>query len=335
MPHIDATLIDGGLLLHSFLSAIGNISSYGDLARRLLGHVCSSIGSEIHVLFDKYMHSSLKESERRLRGAEDQPFIISGSEQAPKQSCQKLLQNGIFKDQLAKFLLMQWQKEQYGPILGNKTLVVCHGGHCVRITFNQINGTMNVEYPQSLQGKHEEADTLLAFHAAYVPGSVVVRTSDTDVIVILMGMLGRNLLEGRPLQSIVMDCGSGNKRRYIDITSIANALENKQAGLPAAMPGLHAFTGCDFTAAFYRKGKTKPYEILEKDNDGTLIKFFYSTSSREEPSRQIAEQYVCCMYGVKGIKDVNEARYIKLLQMTGKINKVRFLQDIVISCLKI
>lgn len=168
--------------------------------------------------------------------------------------------------------------------------------------------------------KKEEVDTLLAFHTAYVPGSVLIRTSDTDVIVILIGMLGRNLLERRP---IVTDCGSWNKRRYIDITSTVNALENKQAGLPASMPSLHAFTGCDFTAAFYRKGKTKSYEILEKDNDGTLIKFFYNMSSREEPNRQIAE-YVCSLYGVKGIQDVNEARYIKLVQMTGKINKVRF-----------
>ena len=49
---------------------------------------------------------------------------------------------------------------------------------------------MTVDYPHSLQVKHEEADTLLAFHAAHVPGSVLVRASDTDVMVILFGMLG-------------------------------------------------------------------------------------------------------------------------------------------------
>ena len=119
-----------------------------------------------------------------------------------------------------------------------------------------------------------------------------------------------------------MDCGTENKRRYINITSIVNALENKQPGLPAAMPGLHAFTGCDFTAAFYRKGKIKPYEILENDTDGALIKFFCNMSSREEPSLQIAEEYVCALYGMKSVKDVNEARYMKLVQMTGKISKV-------------
>ena len=64
---------------------------------------------------------------------------------------------------------------------------------------------------------------------------------------------------------IIMDCGSGNTRRYIDISSIATELEAKQPGFAAAQPGLHAFTGCDFTSAFYRKGKVKPFEILAED----------------------------------------------------------------------
>ena len=117
-----------------------------------------------------------------------------------------------------------------------------------------------------------------------------------------------------------MDCGAENECRYIDITSTVNDLENKQVGLSVAMPGLHAFTGYDFTAAFYRKGKIKPYEILENDNDGTLIKFFYNMSptGREEPGRQIAEDYVCALYCMKAVKGVNEARYMKLLKMTEK-----------------
>ena len=36
LPQTDVTLVDGGLLIHSLLSAIGNIASYGNLARTLL-----------------------------------------------------------------------------------------------------------------------------------------------------------------------------------------------------------------------------------------------------------------------------------------------------------
>ena len=128
----------------------------------------------MHVLFDMYLPCSLKESERKSRGSNDQPFIISGSEQSPKQSCKRLLQNGMFKDQLGKFLIAEWQKEQFGPILGSKTLIISYGGQCVRIKNSQADGTMSVEHPPQLQGKHEEADTLVAFHTTNVLGSVLV-----------------------------------------------------------------------------------------------------------------------------------------------------------------
>ena len=89
-------------------------------------------------------------------------------------------------------------------------------------------------------------------------------------------MIGRHLTSQRPTaySCIIMDCGSGNISRHIDVSSIANALEAKQKGLAAAMPGLRAFTDSDFTTAFYMKGKIKPREVLEKDTDETLIQFF-------------------------------------------------------------
>lgn len=133
----------------------------------------------------------------------------------------KVLETGIFKDQLAKFLMIEWQKDHYGPILGRKILVVSHGGTSLRIEFDEVGKKMAVFSPALLQGIQEEADMLLAYHAASVTGSLLIRASDTDVIVIILGMLGRNMLAGTPLKLIIMDCGAGNSRRYIDITSIA------------------------------------------------------------------------------------------------------------------
>ncbi len=39
IPIIDATLIDGGLLIHSFLSVTCTIKSYGNLSRALLSYI--------------------------------------------------------------------------------------------------------------------------------------------------------------------------------------------------------------------------------------------------------------------------------------------------------
>ena len=94
-------------------------------------------------------------------------------------------------------------------------------------------------------------------------------------------------------------------------------------GLATALPGLHALTGCDVTAALYRKGKVKPLEILMRDC-GEQIRFFSELSTNRVPDERVAEQFICSLYGLKDVKDVNEARYLKLLEMTGKINKVIF-----------
>lgn len=84
---------------------------------------------------------------------------------------------------------------------------------------------------------------------------------------------------------MIMECGSENSRRHIDVSSIATALESKQKGLAAAMPSLHAFTGSDVTTASYRKGKIKPLEVLEKDKDGTLIQFFSRLAYEDQPGQ--------------------------------------------------
>ena len=323
LPEISTTLIDGGLLIHSFLSAIGRITTYGDLARSLLSNICRSLGNEVHVLFDTYQAFSLKESERSWRGANDQQIVVSGPEQSPNQRCEKLLKNSIFKDELARFLLKEWQQDKYAPLLANKVLLVSYGGSCVRMAAND-DLKMIVEHPAIFQSTHEEADTLVAFHASRVQGNVIIRASDTDILVILLGMLGQSKTGVTPVScgKVIMDCGSNNNRRHIDVSAIANALDRKQEGLSAAITALHAFTGSDFTAAFYRKGKIKPFQILETDQTGQYISFFTKLSTRERPNKVKAEEFVCTLYGMKGLKDVNKAQFAKLCQMTGEIDQV-------------
>ena len=67
LPLIDVTLIDGGQLIYSFLSAIEKITSYGNIAMTLLAYVCGSGGKEINLLFDTYHPMPLMETERQLQ----------------------------------------------------------------------------------------------------------------------------------------------------------------------------------------------------------------------------------------------------------------------------
>ena len=83
--------------------------------------------------------------------------------------------------------------------------------------------------PNDFQGVHEEADTLLAFHASKTPGKVIVRTSDTDVLVILLGMKAKHeeLEIQVPYESLLMDVGQGNNQRYVNVSDIFKEIEKK------------------------------------------------------------------------------------------------------------
>ena len=146
--------------------------------------------------------------------------------------------------------------------MAERPLWSCHWckNNC-SITWGQLCKTYlpSVRKKNVFQGDHEEADTLLAFHASHTNGSLIIWASDTDVLIIILGMLGKNKRDSIPMKNIIMDCCSGKEQRYLNVTTITATLEEKHAGLAAALPGLHTFTGCDFTASFFRKGKVNPY----------------------------------------------------------------------------
>ena len=96
-----------------------------------------------------------------------------------------------------------------------------------------------------------------------------------------------------------------NTRRYIDITSLAQQLGQQ---LCAALPGYHAFTGNDYTASFFRKGKLRPLAIME----AKFINTFAALGESENLDAELVtslESYVCNLYGKPNLKSVDDARY--------------------------
>ena len=139
-------------------------------------------------------------------------------------------------------------ENNYWNFLAGKTLFVSYGGECLQYVPDELQ-SITVSKPPHLLGEH---DTLIAFHVANITEKdILVRASDTDVLVILIGALGQKRPEVRSMTNIIMDCGTGNDRRFINVTNIAETLEERQPGYSRAMSGYHAFTGCDFTSAFY------------------------------------------------------------------------------------
>lgn len=76
----------------------------------------------------------------------------------------------------------------------------------------------------------------------------------------------------------------------------------------------HSLTGCDYTAAFNRKGKLRPLKLLQ--SNVKIQEIFGSFGKGEEVTKEQyeeCERFVCCLYGRKQLSSVDELRFEKFL----------------------
>lgn len=67
----------------------------------------------------------------------------------------------------------------------------------------------------------------------------------------------------------------------------------------------------------------KALELVEKDQSQRFVNLFIGMGQADSTvDTNVAAEFVCTLYGLGKADGVNEARYKKLLQMTGKINQV-------------
>ncbi|KAK3769506.1 hypothetical protein RRG08_027075 [Elysia crispata] len=90
-----------------------------------------------------------------------------------------------------------------------------------------------------------------------------------------------------------------------------------------AILGFHAFTGCDTTSAFLRRGKMKPLKIMKAKPQFLLA--FEALGVNDAVGANLLydlEQFVCFMYGKPTYSDVNKLRFDMVRQrfQTGSRN---------------
>ena len=102
----------------------------------------------------------------------------------------------------------------------------------------------------------EEADNRIVLHIKNMINksmtSFLIRTADSDVIVILFSFM-TEFLQCNETIKIWVDFGTGDHQRYI---SIHDAYKNLGETISLALPFFHTFTGCDSTCSFYGISKT-------------------------------------------------------------------------------
>lgn len=174
-----------------------------------------------------------------------------------------------------------------------------------------INNKVISEIHEDLScSEHEEADTKIVYHVCNIDAQAnfVIRCSDTDIAAIMLGNI-HHLKNGDSHVWILT--GTGNKQRYVDLNTIC-----KQFGpsLCRSLPAFHAITGCDFNPAFSKKGKQRPLNIL-KNNEEYQQAFhkhfsldFVGDVDEEEHVFNIIQKFICDVYNVPGIINVDAAR---------------------------
>ena len=98
---------------------------------------------------------------------------------------------------------------------------------------------------------HEEADTRLFLHMADAVKkgyrTLLVRTVDTDVVVVAIATLNRTMPD-----ELWVSFGTGGHFRFILIHDVAAAVGPRKS---ATLPLFHALTGCDTVSSFVGIGK--------------------------------------------------------------------------------
>jgi hypothetical protein len=162
---------------------------------------------------------------------------------------------------------------------------------------------------------HEEADTRIVVHVLHAiqveqAKSVLVRTVDTDVVVILVGTF-YNLKSIVPDLDLWVAFGMGRHFSYININTICVILGEARS---RSLPVFHALTGCDTTSSFYGKGKKSAWQAWELYPDVTstfefLAKNAYHQLTADSAHFKKIERYVVILFDKSSPLDaINKTR---------------------------
>ena len=293
-------IVDGNAVLQAMVALP---ETFGDLALKLFNTLPKS--TDVHFVTDRYLHNSIKSTERSRRGdSEANLFLIGGPSTKLPRDWKLFLSSGENKINLMKLILQEWESDKYASVLQNKRIFFVVENTCVQLS-SEDGITTDSKPMHELNSSQEEADTKLILHCLYAAQhatteELVVRSPDTDVFLLLLAF------SKRIASPWLFDTGTGNSRRLLNITDLSNKLSQDMCD---ALLGFYSFTGCDTTSCFAGKGKIRPFSLLAKHQD--FVWAFSELGKQEVSSEEVLsklEQFVCMMYGDSKAYDVNKLR---------------------------
>lgn len=310
-PQFNTIIVDGFFMLR-LLSNIPSTS--GALSIQIMQKLISYNAERLDLVFDQYFVPSIKGNERISRdGFRSSSYNITGPNQVKPADFLKELKNSSFKEALVKFLISHWTSDELIPVIGHRRIYLNHE-KCYHyyVQYSNSGNKVICEIDENLDcSSHEEADTKMVFHVTKDSSEkILIRCSDTDVLIILLG----NMEHTCKSSEIWMLVGTGTNARYINVNELYKFLGHR---LSSALPGVHAFTGCDYNPSFYNKGKSTPIVLLEESEEYRKAFTDLGNWHSDREWKKIfstVEKFVCVWYNKKKCTEINKARYDEFLK---------------------
>lgn len=251
----DCKVLDGAVIVHCL--PIVSVSTFDMYAGRVfIPYLEKQLQDtkRLDIVWDTYIPNSLKESTREKRG-KGVRRKVSGNAKLPTNwmgfLCEPTNKKELFAHLTSRIEEFSWPPDKAVYVTSKQG--VSSIGACINM----------------IDCNHEEADTRIMVHTLHAleqgAKTVLVRTVDTDVIVILVGIF-HDLLVVQPLADIWIAFGMGKKYRYYHINAICRNLGESKS---RALPVFHAYSGCDTTSAFSGKGKKSAWHAWQVYDDVT------------------------------------------------------------------
>ena len=238
----------------------------------------------IDVVFDTYKSPSLKATTRIKRG---------------KGIRRKVLDDSIAPSNWHGFLRLDQNKSELFSYLSKEILLCTDDEIVVTCAYATNCITNDGQMVSSFISpcNHEEADTRVFLHVNDMSlqgyTKIIVRTVDTDVLVIAVSVFAR--LQGQ-LEELWIDFGTGKHRRFVPIHIVFGNLGQSKA---LALPFFHAFTGCDQVSYLSQVSKGSAWKVWSLFDDVTPVFEMLScqpTFSVIEESLPIIERFTVLLY---------------------------------------
>ena len=295
IPSPYACIIDGMSLVNK---TSGDNRIFGDTAESIFMYVIQSgTGSRrIDIVFDVYKAKSIKTAEREGRGEATgliHGHIVAGQ----KIQWRRLLRSSASKTALITFLCQTWKSHLYREKLGSKVLLITCQDQCFKVTKDDSEAVDDLT-------SFQEAGTCMLLHAKHASAdyeAMVIVAEDTDVFILCLAMFRQ--ISGK----IYIHCGKKNRPRHIDISKVGQSLGEDTC---RALPGLHAFTGCDSVSAFSGRGKVRALKHVMKG--GRLQEAMEGLGENWILSKELfilLQEFVCKLYASQtSLTNVNDLR---------------------------